>query len=57
MTHIIRYILEHTPYQVYVIKEVADTNIPAMKLLSLATIKGSTYPVLKPIKGRAKDRS
>jgi ribosomal protein S18 acetylase RimI-like enzyme len=31
-SHIIRYILEHTPYQVYVIKEVADTNIPAMKL-------------------------
>jgi ribosomal protein S18 acetylase RimI-like enzyme len=31
-SQLIRYILEHTPYQVYVIKEVADTNIPAMKL-------------------------
>lgn len=31
-SQIIRYILEHTSYQEYVIKEVADTNIPAMKL-------------------------
>lgn len=31
-SHLIRYILEQTPYKVYVIKEVADTNIPAMKL-------------------------
>ena len=31
-SQIIRYMIEHTPYQVYVIKEVADTNIPAMKL-------------------------
>lgn len=31
-SQLIRYILEHTPYQVYEIKEVADTNIPAMKL-------------------------
>ncbi|MCM3781601.1 GNAT family N-acetyltransferase [Neobacillus mesonae] len=31
-SQLIRYILEHTQHQVYVIKEVADTNIPAMNL-------------------------
>lgn len=29
---LIRHILEHTPYEVYLIEEVADTNIPAVKL-------------------------
>jgi ribosomal protein S18 acetylase RimI-like enzyme len=31
-SQLICHILEHTPYEVYLIKEVADTNIPAMKL-------------------------
>lgn len=31
-SQLIHHILEHTAYQVYLIKEVADTNIPAMKL-------------------------
>lgn len=31
-SQLIRHILEHTPYKVYLIEEVADTNIPAMKL-------------------------
>lgn len=31
-SRLIRHILEHTPYETYVINEVADTNIPAMKL-------------------------
>ena len=30
----IRHILEDTPYEAYLIEEVADTNIPAMKLYS-----------------------
>lgn len=31
-SQIIRYIIENTPYQQYLIKEVADTNTPAMRL-------------------------
>lgn len=31
-SQIVRYIIENTPYNDYVIEEVADTNIPAMKL-------------------------
>lgn len=31
-SQLIRCILEQTPYQVYLIEEVADTNIPALKL-------------------------
>lgn len=31
-SQLIRHILAHTPYEEYVIEEVADTNIPAMKL-------------------------
>lgn len=31
-TQLVQHILEHTPYQMYLIEEVADTNIPAMKL-------------------------
>lgn len=33
-SQMIRHILEHTPYEAYLIEEVADTNIPAMKLYS-----------------------
>ncbi|MUG47717.1 GNAT family N-acetyltransferase [Paenibacillus woosongensis] len=33
-SQLIRHILEHTPYETYLIEEVADTNIPAMKLYS-----------------------
>ncbi|GGG08958.1 hypothetical protein GCM10010912_61890 [Paenibacillus albidus] len=31
-SHLILHILKHTPYEVYLIEEVADTNLPAMKL-------------------------
>lgn len=31
-SHLIRYVLENTPYNNYVIEEVADTNTPALKL-------------------------
>lgn len=33
-SQLIRHILEHTPYETYLIEEVADTNTPAMKLYS-----------------------
>ncbi|MCM3782310.1 GNAT family N-acetyltransferase [Neobacillus mesonae] len=33
-SHLILYILEHTSHDTYLIEEVADTNIPAMKLYS-----------------------
>lgn len=31
-SQILRYVIEHTPYETYLIEEVADTNVPAMSL-------------------------
>lgn len=47
-SQLVQYILEHTPYQIYLIEEVADTNIPAMKLyqkLGFEVYKSKPIPV------------
>ncbi|WP_084786724.1 GNAT family N-acetyltransferase [Bacillus tuaregi] len=46
-TQIIQHIIEHTPYTDFVIEEVADTNIPAMKLyekMGFVEYKRKSFP-------------
>lgn len=50
---LIRYILEHTPYQTFLIEEVADTNVPAMKLY---TKLGFVEYKHKPIPAKLSDK-
>jgi len=49
---LIRHILEHTPYEEYVIEEVADTNIPAMKLYNKLGFEEYRRKPIPPIQAK-----